>query len=253
MSLSVVARSQAAATFRGTITAAGAPVGGVDVWILGPDQHVQTDSTGAFALAETAMGHQIVQLRRVGYTTQRDTLTFAPGIEIRRTYALTPVPNTLDTVHTTAGKQRYLSPRLQAFEDRRTSHSGGRFVSDSVFRANDQSTLMNVLLSQLPGVTRNPYNAIISTRKACRGPEFLPSRECKKLQIPDCYVAIYIDGTLLYRAQQAGGTARPPDLTQYAPSEFAGAEFYAGGASSPAGMHVDDDGCGTLWLWTRER
>jgi hypothetical protein len=188
MSLSVVARSQAAATFRGTITSGSGPVSGVDVWILGPDQHVQTDSSGAFTLAETAMGHQIVQLRRVGYATQRDTLTFAPGIEIRRAYTLTPVTNTLDTVRTIAGKQRYLSPRLQAFEDRRTSHSGGHFVSDSVFRANDHSTLMNILLSQLPGVTRNPNNAIVST-----------------------------------------------------------------GASSPAGMHVDDDGCGTLWLWTRER
>lgn len=95
MSLSVVARSQAAATFRGTITSGSGPVSGVDVWILGPDQHVQTDSSGAFTLAETAMGHQIVQLRRVGYATQRDTLTFAPGIEIRRAYTLTPVTNTL--------------------------------------------------------------------------------------------------------------------------------------------------------------
>ena len=77
---------------------------------------------------------------------------------------------------------------------------------------------------------------------------------CHATGIQDCYVAIYVDGTLYYRAQMADDGIPPPDLSHaFNVSDFTGAEFYAGGAAVPAGMHSDDDGCGSLWLWTRER
>jgi hypothetical protein len=37
-------------------------------------------------------------------------------------------------------------------------------------------------------------------------------------------------------------------------TDLAGIEYYAGGASMPIDMHsATDEGCGSLWLWTREK
>jgi hypothetical protein len=36
-------------------------------------------------------------------------------------------------------------------------------------------------------------------------------------------------------------------------SDFAGIEFYADNATAPSGMNSDDEGCGSVWLWTREK
>jgi hypothetical protein len=90
---------------------------------------------------------------------------------------------------------------------------------------------------------------LVSGRKACRGLAF---RSCPTK--PDCFVAIYVDGTLYYNARMADARIPFPDMERdFNPANFAGAEYYTGGASAPVGMHVDDDGCGSLWLWTRER
>jgi hypothetical protein len=99
---------------------------------------------------------------------------------------------------------------------------------------------------------------LVSARKQCQGLAFERSGKCKA-GIPDCYVTIYVDGALYYTPPPPvpGGGQQPPpppDVSRtLSPSQFAGAEFYADGASAPAGMHSNDQGCGTLWLWTRER
>jgi hypothetical protein len=143
---------------------------------------------------------------------------------------------------------------LQAFEERRLSGQGGRFISDSVFRRNENTTMGNLVASHVPGVSLVPRNfgmMLVSTRKACKGLALIHSKACSE-GIQDCYVAVYLDGVLYYSATMGG--AAPPDLAKvFNPSDFAGAEYYADGASAPAGMHSSDDGCGSLWLWTRER
>lgn len=248
-------QSSGTAAFRGTVTASqsSAPIAGVDVWILGLDKHVRTDSTGSFAFSDLPAVQEVVQFQRVGYTVQRDVIAFAANTTVTRTYRLAAAAPTLPTVRTVAPGTRYMSPQLQAFEERRLSHAGGFFISDSVFRAHENQDLLTFLASRLPGLTRNVQHALVSTRKQCRGPEFIPSQVCSGRHIPDCYVAIYIDGNLLYRAQMMDQGEPPPDFSHYDLTEFAGAECYAGGAASPIGMHSDDDGCGSLWLWTREK
>ena len=90
--------------------------------------------------------------------------------------------------------------------------------------------------------------ALVSTRKPCAGLAILNS--CKG-GAPNCYVAVYLDGVLQYSAKTAGA---PPDFrTDYDLRNLAGVEYYAGGAAAPVAMHSDDDGCGSVWLWTRER
>ena len=126
------------------------------------------------------------------------------------------------------------------------SRQGGHFISDSILRANENNTLLNLITSRIPGVSR-VARPLVSTRKPCRGLAF---RVCTH---QDCFASIYVDGVLQYRAQMAENGAQPPDLTAIDVHNLAGLEFYADGASAPAGMHSHDDGCGSLWIWTREK
>ena len=235
----------------------GAPIAGADVWVISLEQHRATDSAGAFLFRGLQSGLQLVEIRRVGYGVVHDTVRIAADHENVRTYALAAQATTLDTVKTVSGAQKYLSPRLQAFEERRLSGQGGHFISDSVFRNNESTTMGNLVESRVPGLTLLRGTTLVSTHKQCRGLVLLGSRKgssCHAGGGQDCYVAIYVDGTLYYRAQMADEGIPPPDFSRaFDVSNFAGAEFYAGGASAPAAMHSDDDGCGSLWLWTRER
>ncbi len=244
------------AIFRGRVLQQGtlAPIAGADVAIPALNRHAATDSTGAFRLTALPPGTQIAQVRKVGFAMQQDTIALALGFAAVRTYALEPESTKLDTVHTVAPEQRYVSPLLQQFEQRLHSHAGGHFIDDSVFRQNESGTLAGLIASRIPGVSFAAGKGavgrvLVSTRKPCRGLAF---RSCDSR--PDCFVAIYVDGTLYFNARMAAEGVQPPDLEHdLNPANFAGAEYYAGGASAPIGMHVDDDGCGSLWLWTRER
>lgn len=211
-----------------------------------------TDSAGAFRFAALPVGLQAIQVRHLGSSIWRDTVTIAADGSVVRTYVLTDAPPTLDTVRAIAGKVAYRSPALRGFEERRLSHAGGYFVSDSVFRQNENTTMANIIQTRVPGISWGYFGAhkvLISGRKPCRGLAF---RACSTKQ--DCFVAIYVDGTLYYNAKMADEQIPFPDMEKdFNPANFAGAEYYAGGASMPMGMHPDDDGCGSLWLWTRER
>ena len=250
-----------AVIFRGRVLRADrTPIFGADIWLISIDRHVATDSTGAFRVGGLSAGKQLVQVRHVGFAVERDTIQLSAEHDNIRTYALAPQSTTLDTVKTVAGQANYLSPQLRAFEERRLSKQGGYFLSDSVFRRNENSTLGNLLESRVPGLNVVNGTTLVSGRKHCRGLLFIddPSArvksKCKATGISDCYVTIYIDGTLYYTAKMADQGIAPPDMSRtFNVSNFAGAEFYADGAASPAGMHSNDDGCGSLWLWTRER
>jgi carboxypeptidase family protein len=255
---SLPANPPVSAVFRGRVVRRGAatPVAGADVWVISADRHESTDSSGVFRFDGLAPGLQLVEVRHVGLDVEHDTIGLSSDHENVRTYALGETSTTLDTVHTIAGANKYLSPRLRAFEERRLSGQGGHFISDSVMRQNENSNLADIG-SRLPGLmVRSVFlkdkgfvSALISTRKPCAGLVLLHSPTCS-IQ-PNCFVAIYLDGVLQYSTTL--GTD-PPDLSREFPiSELAGAEYYAGGAASPAGMHSNDDGCGSLWLWTRER
>jgi hypothetical protein len=256
------ARAQASADtahtaqFSGVVVrqADAAPVTGADVWMITLDRHALADRTGTFAFTGLAPGAYLVEIRAIGFVARRDTVTLAAGQSLRRRYALTVQAVTLDTVHTIADQQRYLTAALRGFEERRLSGNGGHFISDSVLRHNENSTLANIIRSRIPGVTfSGPY--LVSSRKQCKGAVF--AGPCKAM---NCYVAVYIDGVLDFRSQmtdEVTNTAQLrtiiPDLTRINVSDYAGVEFYADAASAPIGMHSDDDGCGSLYLWTREK
>ena len=258
------ARADSGAVLRGRVVrrSDASPVAEADVWVASADRHTTTDSSGAYRMAGLRAGMALVQVRHVGFEVERDTVKLSLEHENVRTYALAPQSEKLDTVHTVAGMNKYISPQLKGFEERRLSGQWGHFVSDSEFRHNEGMTLASVLGSRIPGVSVLAGKTLVSTRKACMGLAFMHNKACSAGS-PDCYVTIYLDGALYYTPPPAdavdashSGTIgiAPPDLTHdILVSNLAGAEYYADGTMAPAGMHSNDQGCGTLWLWTRER
>lgn len=155
----------------------------------------------------------------------------------------------LDTVKVSAeAPPDYRSPLLRGFEERR-SKGMGRFISEKELRAADNRTLPNVL-AKLPGIRllnamSNTY--IVSSRSSGGGGRAALLGPGNR----QCFVAIYQDGMRLY----AGNPGEQPiDFQRLQVNQYAGIEYYAGGASVPQQFNqTKGSDCGTLLLWTRER
>jgi Carboxypeptidase regulatory-like domain len=236
-------------------SADGTPVAGADVMLVSAQQQVRSDSSGSFRFDALAAGPQLVQIRHPGFAARLDTVNVGAGVDSIYRFALMPPATKLDTVRTVAGAQKYTSPMLQDFEQRRLSGQGGRFISDSVLRRNENTQLTTLIVSRFPGLMLGAARLPVSSRKGCKGPVLLgaPNDPCKGGGAPNCFVSIYIDGILQWSARMAEAGVRPIDLNHMNISDFAGIEFYASNGLAPAGMNADDEGCGSVWMWTREK
>jgi hypothetical protein len=233
------------------------PVSGADAWAISVDRHVRTDSAGEFRFDGLPAGQFVVELRHIGFEIRRDTVTLASGRETTRRFALMPTAQALDTMRSLAKESTYISPMLRGFEERRLDGHGGRFISESALRANESSVLANVIASRVPGAMlttgRGGARRLVSRRKQCLGLAF---HVCTQ---PNCFVEIHIDGVLIYDPEMTAKHPHdpsfdPPDLSKMGVTDLAGVEFYADAASMPIDMHsATDEGCGSLWLWTREK
>jgi hypothetical protein len=241
-----------AASLRGAVTRAGigGAVAGADVWLPLLDRHATTDSAGAFTVDGLPAGPLLVQVRSIGYSVLRDTITITAGQETAHAYALFSRATQLDTVHTVASGTQHLSPGLRGFEDRRSTHGGGYFITDSTLRRFGDQPLSSIIMSRVAGVTMVPGRSgasyLVSARKPCSGAVLT---HCVS---PNCYVTTYIDGVLAYSAGSASG-AEPPDIARINVNELAGVEFYSMTGTGPPEYNSTGSGCGTLLLWTRER
>jgi len=107
-------------------------------------------------------------------------------------------------------------------------------------------------VGRIPGVRQvydGPASYLAASRAASgAGPAFQQAARGSA-----CWVAVYIDGVLVYDGARMGPGAKPPDFSRLETDSFAGVEFYAGGASVPPQYNATSAGCGTLLLWTRER
>ncbi len=247
--------------FRGIVTRTDStPISGADVWLVSRDLHATTDSVGVFQFNAVAPGSQLVEIRRLGYSALKTVIVLESGNRAARHFTLASQAVELDTVRTRSAGRKYVSPALQGFEERRLSGQGGYFISDSVLRANDYESLANIITSRMPGATLGTgprgFGVFVSTRKPCRGTALAGCTT------PNCFVSVYVDGALEFYPGMLSANAQargipivaPPDLYKIHVSDLGGVEFYPGGASAPVSMSSSlDEGCGTLWLWTRER
>ncbi len=230
-----------------------APVASAEVRLPQLDRAATTDTAGRFVFDSVPAGRYRITVRALGFAPLDDSVDIADGRPARREFQLRPLAVALDTVRTRAPGQQYLSPMLRGFETRRLSHQGGYFVSDSEFRRDEYAPLATLLSRHVPGLIkvngRGPMQYLASGRSA--GTDGGPAFQSKMGSNVWCFVTIYVDGVLRFRGPDSPSNP-PPDLSELSATNFAGAEYYPGGASVPVEYNATGTSCGVLLLWTRE-
>jgi len=213
----------------------GDPIEGVEIRDAFSKTFALTTKTGTVTLVFLPEGGTLVQLRKVGYQPNTVFVAISPSDTLPITTTLTPVAMTLPTVVTRDSAPHYISPALRDFEERR--HSGfGQFIGEVELRKSDNQTMPNVI-RRLSGLIVNCHGS-----SECHA---AASRLARKRAFAggDCPVDVYLDGA----------ASSDNNLQQMRVDQFAGVEFYPGGATIPSQYNKTGSSCGVLLLWTRER
>jgi hypothetical protein len=210
-----------------------------------------TNYLGEFRLSGLPAGRYAVVVRTIGFAPYEDSIVVTAGAMVERDYVMSVALRTLDTVRTTTAAKRFLSPALNAVEERRATHTGGSFIMDSVLRASENQKLPDVL-GRMPGIVKVPVgaNTFLASGRATGdgGPVFLSKSGANAW----CFVTVYENGIKTFQGPSTTGNA-PPDFNRMNVSDYSAVEYYPGGASLPPQFNATGSSCGTLLLWTRER
>jgi carboxypeptidase-like protein len=233
---------------------AGHPLAAAEISLPALNRRVTANWAGEFIMGKVPAGRYAIVIRHVGFAPLADTVDVAPGARVDRDYVLVEQAVPLEQVRVTAPERKYISPGLQAFEERRKA-GFGHFIDETEMRKNDQRRLIDVIVGQMPGITMFRVSAegstqaqyISSGRKCGAGPAFLSCRSGAE----KCPVTMYLDGALIFDAVH--DLSNMPDLSRYYTRDYAAVEYYSGGASTPIQYNATSSGCGVLLLWTRER
>jgi hypothetical protein len=216
----------------------GEPIEGAQVTDALNKVSALTTKTGTVTLAFLPDGGSLVRIQKLGYEPATILAAISPSDTVPLTVVLTAVARTLPTVVTTDSSPRYRSPTLREFEERRRSGAGGHFVSEAELRKHDNQK-MTSLIRTFPGLRVNCSRTGVT---ACFATS---TRQVSKLALSGgpCRPDIYMDGV----------PSPDDDLERLNVDQFAGVEYYAGGASIPAKYNRVGSSCGVILLWTRER
>ena len=232
---------------------------GADVSIPSINRSTKTNYLGEFRFERLAAGTYSITIKQVGFEPLTDTITVGPNAAVDRWFLMRPAPVDLRPVVTTAApEQRNISPALRDFEERRRS-GFGHFISEKDLRDGDNRDFANILVGRIPGLLRfrvpmddqggHGQIYVGSARKCGYGPAIIG---CKG-QGSYCPVTLYVDGVVVYSAANQKDESAIPDLAQFRTSDYAGVEYYPGGAALPARFNMTSSGCGAMLLWTREK
>jgi hypothetical protein len=257
--LAVAATSRAVAqtaTVSGVVTrdSSGARVDGAEVAIVSLRRGATTNQAGEFRIAGLAAGRYEISIRRLGFLQLMDTVDLADGASIERTYVLHPSVAKLDSMRVVGrGERKYISPGLNAFEERRKA-GFGYFVEDSVIRKNEDRQLSSIL-RRMPALNIMPYlgSAFVGSTRAMGSGRSAKAIPGDARSPSGCWSTVFLDGVVVYTILQGQRSAPAPDFNSFDPKDLAGIEYYPGNASLPAQYNATEYGCGTLLLWTRER
>ncbi len=222
----------------------GQPIEGVIVRDVFTGLSALTTKTGTVSLFFVDTSGGMISFRKLGYEPVTVPIANALTDTIPVEVMLTPVGTVLPTVVTNDSSPHYLSPGLQEFEARR-KNGMGYYISEAELRKKEGEPLALVFPSYIPSATVN-NGYLVSAHKACSGTALGSSGRCTP-----CYATVYTDGVLTYKYGTPG--AKPPDFSHISTDDYAGVEYYGGGATLPPGISPTNADCGVLLLWTRER
>ena len=215
----------------------GLPIEGVEVGDMLSKAAALTTSTGTVALSFLPDGETLLRIRKIGYQSVTIPVAISPADTTPLTILMKTAVQTLPTVVTNDVAPRHLSPGLNAFEERRKSNAGGYFVGEDVLRKNDTKR-MTTIVRTLPGL-----NVTCASYGMRAGQCWATSTRLARISGGGCKMQTYLDGIII----------DDDDLEKMRVDQFAGVEYYPGGASVPPLYNKTGSHCGTLLLWTRER
>jgi hypothetical protein len=227
----------------------------VEITIPALNRRTVSNYAGDFRFTAVPAGKYAVQFRHVGFAPLTDTVVVADNAPVDREYIMAVQAVTLDSVRVTAPGEKHRSPGLTEFTERLKNHNGGYFMDETVLRKNDSRRLQDLLPSLFPGLrvfrpvpkSRPTFETLSSGRGTCNGPAF----SCGAAG--ECPVALYVDGHVVFNPGTEKDPNFFPDYTSYATMNFAGVEYYPGGASIPPQYNATTNTCGVLLLWSRDR
>ncbi|MGH7616503.1 MAG: carboxypeptidase regulatory-like domain-containing protein [Gemmatimonadaceae bacterium] len=242
-------------------------IGEVDVVIPALNLVARTNWLGEYRFPTVPAGTYVVEARHLGFKPVADSVHVLAAVDARLDFVLDQKAVTLSSVVSKATPNKtYISPNLNAFEERMNAHEGGSFIADTVLRKNEDHRLPEVLQSRVTGMTffrasvggatyaysTRSTSAQCGVFQSCRGPG--GGKLAYDQLVPQlCYVTVYLDGVRFgIEPKYMSRDNPPPDLNTIDVSDLAGVEFYPGSASVPMQYHSDNP-CGTLLLWTREK
>jgi hypothetical protein len=217
----------------------GDPIEGAEVVDLLSRTTARTTKTGTVTLSFLSEGGNLVRIQKIGFTPVVLTIAISPSDTVPLTIVMLSTSQTLPTVVTTDSTPKYVSPGLRAFEERR-KQGAGHFIGEDELRKNDSRKLSN-LVRNFPGLTLNcPRTG--GNRGSCFA---VSTRQTSRHALSGgiCPLDIYLNGA----------ASVDTDLEKLRADEFAGVEYYAGGASIPIQYNRTGSSCGVILLWTRER
>lgn len=222
----------------------GDPVEGVEVIDVLTGTKTVTGKAGTVSLFFLPDGGSLVRLRKVGYELQTVPVSITPKDTVPITVVFAKATQ-LATVVVEDSNPPLKANRLKAFEERRKTGFGS-FISEAELRKHDARALAQVIPNYIPGVMAiaadrtSSATYLVARRTMCSGRVFLDP--CMS---NSCVVRVYLDDAPLLGYV---------DFARLNTDEYAGVEYYAGGASIPPKYNsTDARACGVLLLWTRDR
>lgn len=208
----------------------GEPLEGAQVSDIFSRLSSLTTKTGTVSLVFLPDSGSMVRVQKIGYQPATMLVKISAEDTLPITMVLSPVATTLPTVVTMDSAPRYVSPGLRAMEERRKK-GFGQFITETELRKNDSKRLTNVIR------TLSNINLACPRKGLRRG-------ECWAVGgRTGCPLDVYLNGAL----------STDNDLEKLQVSEFAGVEYYPGGATIPPQYNKTSAACGVLLLWSRER
>jgi hypothetical protein len=233
-------------------------VAGAEVSIPSVNRSTKTNYLGEFRFDRLTAGTYTIAIKQVGFEPLTDTITVGENGAIDRWFEMHPTSVTLAAVVTTDSQPQHISPALREFEERRRA-GFGHFISEKDLRDAEGRDFANTIIGRIPGLTRfrvpmdnqggHGQTYVGTARKCGEGPALM---SCKG-QGSYCPVTLFVDGVVVYNGSNSKDESAIPDLAQFRAADYAGVEYYPGGAAIPSRFNMTSSGCGVMLLWTREK
>lgn len=252
--LALPATAGAQARVYGTIrdSAQGTPLPQVEVLVEGAGLTTRTDAAGRYSL-DIPLGVHALLFRRVGYHPARRELRLSTTDSLRFDLVMASQAQRLDSIQVVAPQSARLWP--PGIEDRK-KEGFGTFITDSLLRRFDNSSLASALTSRA-GAVRIRREQGRSLAIAARGGRATLGGGSALT----CFMAVWVDGMVVWKPDigsggSGGGRVRPndptfpPDLDRWSVIGLEAIEVYT--AAQVPSQYRDGGACGVILLWTRK-